>query len=72
VAGRLIGILALSTNNWGLMKPHVAAIVQAVEEVKPGEVRNLFCGRFHTDEVSQAGQSATLVHFRSQHVRLTD
>ena len=24
VAGRLIGILALSTNNWGLMKPHVA------------------------------------------------
>jgi hypothetical protein len=42
----LIGILALSTNNWGLMKPHVSAIVQAVEEVKPGEVRNLFCGRF--------------------------
>ncbi|MGC2660173.1 MAG: hypothetical protein WA324_19615 [Bryobacteraceae bacterium] len=46
VAGRLIGILAFSTNNWGLMKPHVAAIVQAVGEVKPGEIQNLFCGRF--------------------------
>ena len=46
MAGRLIGILALSTNNWNLMKPHVEAIVQSVEQVKPGEVMNLLVGKF--------------------------
>lgn len=46
MVGRLISILSFSTNNWNIMKPHVSSIVQAVEEVKPGEIRNLFVGKF--------------------------
>ena len=46
VVGRLLGILTLSTNNWPIMQPHIGAITQAVEEVKPGEVRSVYCGSF--------------------------
>jgi hypothetical protein len=28
------------------MVPHIPAIVQAVEEIKLGEFREVFCGRF--------------------------
>ena len=45
-APRLLGILALSTNNWPMMQPHIRAIVQAVNTVKPGEVKSVFCGKF--------------------------
>jgi hypothetical protein len=46
VAGRLLGILTLSTNNWPLMQPHIPAILEAVDAVAPGEVVPVNCGKF--------------------------
>jgi predicted nuclease of predicted toxin-antitoxin system len=36
---RNVAVLCLSTNNWRVMKPHVSALAEAVEQVKLGEVR---------------------------------
>ncbi len=41
-----IGILALSTNNWNLLKPHIPTILAAIEQVKRGEIVNVFVGKF--------------------------
>ncbi len=46
LADRPIGLLKLSTNNWPTMKPHIPAVVEAIEQVKPGAVLEVFCGKF--------------------------
>lgn len=52
LAGRPIGLLQLSTNNWPIMQTHIAAIVQTVDQVKPGEVLKLFCGKFRRRQLA--------------------
>jgi predicted nuclease of predicted toxin-antitoxin system len=46
LAGRPFAVLFLSCNHWETMEPHVAAIAAAIENAKPGDVSDIFCGRF--------------------------
>jgi hypothetical protein len=46
MAGRKIGVVAMSDNHWDIVRPYVQQIAQAIDEVKPGEVRQVFCGQF--------------------------
>jgi hypothetical protein len=46
VEGRMIGILALSTNNWPLIRMHIAEIVTAVDDSTVGSYRRVECGVF--------------------------
>lgn len=46
VTGRKIGIVALSTNNWPLMRTRIDAVVGAVNGIGPGAYRAVDCGTF--------------------------
>ena len=46
MAGRKIAVVSMSDNHWPIVKDYVAAIVEAVEAVNPGEVKTVFCGKF--------------------------
>jgi hypothetical protein len=46
MAGRKIAVVSMSDNDWPIVKDYVAAIVEAVEAVNPGEIKTVFCGRF--------------------------
>ena len=46
MTGRKIGIVSMSDNHWPIVKDYVLAIAEAVEQVKPGEVRLVYCGTF--------------------------
>jgi hypothetical protein len=46
VTGRAIGIVALSTNNWPLIRMHLAEIVSSVNESTVGSYRRVECGVF--------------------------
>ena len=46
MAGRKIAVVSMSDNHWPIVKDYVAAIVEAVEAVNPGEIKTVFCGRF--------------------------
>ena len=46
LAGCNIAQLQLSTNNWPLVKQYIPDVVQAVDRIKPGELRKVFCGMF--------------------------
>jgi hypothetical protein len=43
---RKIALLYMSDNHWPIVKNHVTAIIQALEEITLGEIRQVFCGRF--------------------------
>jgi len=44
--GRRISLVYMSDNHWPIVKDHVAAILEAVVQVAPGEVRPVCCGKF--------------------------
>jgi predicted nuclease of predicted toxin-antitoxin system len=44
--GRKIALVYMSDNHWPIVKDHVPAIIQAIEQVKSGEVRAVYCGTF--------------------------
>jgi predicted nuclease of predicted toxin-antitoxin system len=46
VTGRKIGIIALSTNNWPLIRKRVAAVVNAVNVLEAGAYIAVDCGIF--------------------------
>ncbi len=46
MTGRKIALLYMSDNHWPIVEHHVPAIVQAVEQAKPGEVKPIYCGTF--------------------------
>jgi hypothetical protein len=46
MAARKIGSVYMSDNHWPIVKDYVDAIVGAVESVKSGEIKAVFCGRF--------------------------
>lgn len=43
---RKIALVYMSDNHWPIVKAYTLAIVQAVEQVQPGEVRPVYCGTF--------------------------
>ncbi len=46
MVGRKIAVVSMSDNHWSIVQHHVPAIVEALEQAKPGEVRQVFCGTF--------------------------
>jgi hypothetical protein len=46
MAGRKIALVYMPDNHWPIGEDYIPAIVHAVEEVKPGEVRPVYCGTF--------------------------
>jgi hypothetical protein len=46
IAGRKIGLVALSDNHWNIIRDYVPAISEALHKVKPGQVLPVFCGQF--------------------------
>lgn len=44
--GRKIAIVALSTNNWPLVKEHIQQVVRAVDEAVCGSYHPVNCGKF--------------------------
>jgi hypothetical protein len=46
VTGRRIAIIALSTNNWPLIRTRTANVLRAVEDAGPGTYLSVDCGAF--------------------------
>ena len=46
MVGRKIALVYMSDNHWPIVKDHAHAIVDAIDNVAPGEVRSVFCGQF--------------------------
>lgn len=46
LADRPFAVLILSTCNWPEMSQHVPAILEAIADARPGEVKAVWCGVF--------------------------
>lgn len=46
IEGRKIAIVALSTNNWPLLKEHTQEVARAVDSATPGSYHPVNCGKF--------------------------
>jgi hypothetical protein len=46
LGGRRLAILALSANNWPIVKNHVPQILAAIDGALPGSFRVVSCGTF--------------------------
>jgi predicted nuclease of predicted toxin-antitoxin system len=46
LAGRRLAILALSANNWPIIKDYVVAILTAINRAAPGSFHPVDCGTF--------------------------
>jgi hypothetical protein len=46
LAGRPFAVLIMTAVNWPVVRPHVAAIAEAVDSAETGTVRRVDCGRF--------------------------
>lgn len=55
MASRRIGIVALSCNNWRIIRHYVPAISEGLHKCKPGQVLPVFCGVFHPHLRNQPG-----------------
>lgn len=45
-AGRSIGAVVMSTNNWAIVRDHVRTIAEALHKCKPEQVLPVDCGTF--------------------------
>jgi predicted nuclease of predicted toxin-antitoxin system len=46
LTGRRLAIVALSTNNWPIVKNHAPRILAAIDNATPGSFQSVDCGRF--------------------------
>ena len=46
LAGRRLAIVALSANNWPIIKHHFSLILAAIDSAVPGSLQAVDCGRF--------------------------
>jgi hypothetical protein len=46
MTGRKIAVICMSDNHWPIVKDYVPAILQAIEQIPPGNVVKVYCGRF--------------------------
>jgi predicted nuclease of predicted toxin-antitoxin system len=46
LTGRRLAVIALSTNNWPIIKDHLPTILAAIDSVAPGSVQMIECGTF--------------------------
>lgn len=47
LAGRKLAIVALSTNNWPIIKNYIPQILAAIENAAPSSFQVVECGTFH-------------------------
>ena len=45
-AGRRLAILALSANNWPIIRDYLSEILTAIERAQPGGYAEVYCGEF--------------------------
>jgi hypothetical protein len=55
--GRKIGMVAMSANNWKIVRDYVPAISEALHKCKPAQVLPVFCGRFRRRRSPEHSQS---------------
>ena len=53
LAGRRLAILALSANNWPIIKDYVRDILTAIDSVIPGSFQTVECGLFSRKKSNQ-------------------
>ena len=53
--GRKIAMVYMSGNHWPIVEPFAPAIVEAIDQVKPGEVKPVFCGEFSRRKLAKPG-----------------
>jgi hypothetical protein len=46
LTGRRLAVIALSANNWPIIKDHLATILAAIDSAAPGSVQMVACGTF--------------------------
>ena len=46
LGGRRLAVIALSTNNWPIVKGYVPQILDAIEKATPGTFQTVDCGTF--------------------------
>jgi hypothetical protein len=72
MVGRKIAIVSLSAIGWPIIEPHVAKIIEAVDEATPGSFTRVECGTFVRPKRTPKGSiSASLgkVHERLVRIR---
>ena len=47
LTGRRLSIVALSTDNWPILKNHIPKILAAIDSALPGSFQAVECGRFN-------------------------
>jgi predicted nuclease of predicted toxin-antitoxin system len=52
LTGRRLAILALSANNWPIVKNHVPRILAAIDSALPGSFQAVDCGRFSRRKIA--------------------
>ena len=45
-SGRIIAIVTLSSVEWGILKPRLPLIVEAIDNAQPGSLQAVDCGTF--------------------------
>jgi hypothetical protein len=55
MVARKIALAHMSDNHWPIVKDYVPAILQAIEQVMPGEVRAVYCGTFVPRRFQKSG-----------------
>ncbi|MGP8245290.1 MAG: hypothetical protein ACLQVN_12320 [Bryobacteraceae bacterium] len=53
LTGRRLAILALSANNWPIIKSHVPQILAAIDGALPGSFQIVNCGRFSRKKIAE-------------------
>jgi hypothetical protein len=48
-----LAIVALSTNNWPLVKNHVPQILAAIDSALPGSFQTVECGTFSRKKITE-------------------
>lgn len=52
LTGRRLAIVALSTNNWPIVKDHVPEILAAIDSALPGSFQAVNCGTFSRKDIT--------------------
>ena len=52
LAGRRLAIVALSTNNWPIVKDHVPEILASIDSAQPGSFQTVNCGTFSRKDIT--------------------
>jgi len=52
LTGRRLAIVALSTNNWKIVKDYVSQVLAAIDGAGPGSFQEVECGHFSRKEIT--------------------